>query len=76
MVKELNKTVWDLKNRNIKENTKGDNPGDGKPRQKNRSLSSKHHLQNTRDRSAHVLHSSLPIVVYLASLYSFVHDTL
>lgn len=25
---------------------------------------------------AHVLHSSLPIVVYLASLYSFVHDTL
>jgi hypothetical protein len=50
-VKELNKTVQDLKNgnKNNKEITKGDNPGDRKPRKEIRSHRCKHHQQNTRD---------------------------
>ena len=34
----------------IKENSKEDSPGDGKPRKENRSCRCKHHQQNTRDR--------------------------
>ena len=36
--------------RNNKEITKGDNPGDRKPRKEIRSHRCKHHQQNTRDR--------------------------
>ena len=36
-------------NRNIKENTKGDNPGDGKPMKESRSHKCKHYQQNIRD---------------------------
>jgi hypothetical protein len=50
-VKELNKTIQDLKNgsKNNKEITKGDNSGDINPRKEIRSHRCKHHQQNTRD---------------------------
>ena len=43
----------DLKNgnRNINENTKGDNTGDGKPSKESGSHSCKHHQQNTIEES-------------------------
>ena len=48
----MNKTMQDLKNgnRNNKEITKVDNPGDRKPRKVIRRHRHKHHQQNTRDR--------------------------
>jgi hypothetical protein len=51
-VKEPNKTIQDLKNRNRnnKEITKRDNTGERKPRKETRSHRCKHHQQNTRDR--------------------------
>jgi hypothetical protein len=39
-----------MENRIIKENSKGDSPGAGKPRKENRSHRCKHHQQNTRKR--------------------------
>jgi hypothetical protein len=49
-VKELNKTIQDLKMalETIK-NTKGDNPGDRKPRKEISSHRCKYHQQNRRD---------------------------
>ena len=51
-VRDLNKNHTGSKNgnRDIKENIKGDNLGDGKPRKENRSHRCKHHKQNTRYR--------------------------
>jgi hypothetical protein len=49
-MKELNKTIQDLMEIETKEITKGDNPGDRKPRKEIRNHRSKHHQQNTRDR--------------------------
>jgi hypothetical protein len=53
-VKELNKTTQDLKIKIepiiYKEITKGDNPGNRKPRKEIRSHRCKHHQQNIRDR--------------------------
>jgi hypothetical protein len=50
-VKDLNKTFHNQKNgnRNIKEITKGDKPGDRKPEKEIRSQRGKNHQQNTRD---------------------------
>ena len=51
-VKESNKTIKNTKNgkRNNKEFTKGNNPGNRKPKNEIRSHRCKHHQQNTRDR--------------------------
>jgi hypothetical protein len=50
-VKELNKTIQDLKwSRNNKEITRWNNSGDRKLRKDIRSHRRKHHQQNTRDR--------------------------
>jgi len=51
-VKELNKNHPRSKsgNRNRKEITKSDNPGDRKPRKEIRTYRHKHHKQNTSDR--------------------------
>jgi hypothetical protein len=50
-VKKLDKTIPDLKMeiKNNKEITKGDNPGDKKPRKEIRSHRCKHYQQNTSD---------------------------
>lgn len=51
-VKELNKPIQDLKMEieTITEITKGEKPGDRKPRKEIRSYRCKHYQQNTRDR--------------------------
>jgi len=51
-MKELNKNHSGFKsgNRNNKQSTKGDNPGDRKPREEIRSHRYKHHQQNIRGR--------------------------
>jgi hypothetical protein len=49
-VKELNKTIQDLKmGKNNKEITKADNSGDRNPRKEIRNHRYKHQQQNTRD---------------------------
>jgi hypothetical protein len=55
-VKELNKTIQDLKNgcRNNTEITKGDNPEVRKPRKEIRSHKYKNYQQNARDRRENI----------------------
>jgi hypothetical protein len=55
-VKELNKTIQDLKmeKETIKKITKGDNSGNRKPKKEIRSHRCKHNQQNTRDRREHL----------------------
>jgi hypothetical protein len=54
-VKELNKTIQDLKMeiKNNKEITKGDNSGNGKPRKEIRSNRCTHHLRCRRYHRKH-----------------------
>jgi hypothetical protein len=55
-VKELNKAIQGLKNinRNNKEITNRDKPGDTKPRKEIRSHGYKHYQQNIRDRRGNI----------------------
>jgi hypothetical protein len=49
-IQDLKMQTKNSKEKNNKEITKGDNPGDRKPRKEIRSHRCEHHQQNTRDR--------------------------